>query len=148
MVRLIVCPVAVMARRSAVSIPKMVRLIVTPEERKEENLTRFNSKDGAIDSLSTQLIRFQLTSFNSKDGAIDRLVRLSNRKQYTSFNSKDGAIDSVQLFQMLFYLLRFNSKDGAIDSDQGGKIQHWPEVSIPKMVRLIDHRQRQAHTKS
>ena len=78
----------------------------------------FNSKDGAIDRMST-LVRSQIeiSSFNSKDGAIDS----SQVCLMASFNLIVSIPKMVRLIDNLDYdkietLKCFNSKDGAIDS--------------------------------
>ena len=96
----------------------MVRLIEFYIQFSALELNRFNSKDGAIDSAYQFLcLNLLLRCFNSKDGAIDsQSVTAHLKKRYFGFNSKDGAIDS-----------NVNDRNNLTN-----------EVSIPKMVRLID----------
>ena len=80
-----------------------------------------------------------LIRFNSKSGSIDR--RGSGQIEEAAdvgFNSKSGSIDSCAGSQdNTFKCMSFNSKSGSIDSFQQYSMPHFPEVSIPKVVRLI-----------
>ena len=77
---------------------------------------RFNSRDGAIDSL---LARKQLN--NRFRVSIPEMVRLIGVFRGVaggcgvSFNSRDGGIDSEIKVRRLSGEISFNSRDGAID---------------------------------
>ena len=108
------------------------------DANKMQSLTRFNSKDGAIDSLEYPDMETLEIGFNSKDGAIDSAENVSEYLVGRCFNSKDGAIDRQQRKAFTFVQTCFNSKDGAIDSIPGSPVPSGVHcVSIPKMVRLI-----------